>query len=139
MKPGELAVLHARCFTTPRPWLENEFADLLASGQVFLCTRAKGFLIGRIAGPEAELLTLAVDPDHRRLGIGRKLVDEFEETALGRGAGQAFLEVSSANVPAITLYKTMGYREVGYRKDYYALPSGQKISALVLTRDLGCG
>ncbi len=139
MNPVELAVLHARCFTTPRPWSENEFRDLLTSDQVFLCNRAHGFLIGRIAGPEAELLTLAVDPDHRRLGTGRRLVDEFEETALGRGAGQAFLEVSSINDPAISLYKTMGYREVGYRKDYYSQASGQKISALVLTRDLGRG
>ena len=31
MTPAEMAALHARSFTTPRPWSEAEIADLLAS------------------------------------------------------------------------------------------------------------
>lgn len=136
MTPEQLAELHAACFTTPRPWSAQEFQDMLATDGVFLLVRPGGFLIGRIAGPEAEALTLAVDPAYRRTGIARNLMQSFEDTAKAQGATDAFLEVSSDNSAAIALYHNLGFRDVGHRKDYYAAPTGTKISAHVMKRSL---
>ncbi|RYH09469.1 GNAT family N-acetyltransferase [Tropicimonas sp. IMCC6043] len=136
MTPGDLAALHAGCFETPRPWSEVEFAALLASPGCFLCTVPDGFALGRVLAGEAELLTLAVAPQARRSGQGRRLLGTFETAAREQGADRAFLEVSAANGPAIALYLSQGYSEAGRRKDYYRTPTGTRIDALVLTRPL---
>ena len=98
MTPGALAALHARAFTdAPRPWSAAEFAALLAAASTLLVARGEGFALGRVAGPEAELLTLAVDPGARRRGLGRALVGAFEATAAARGAEEVLLEVAVTN------------------------------------------
>jgi len=139
MTVTKLAAIHALCFTVPRPWSAAEFTDLLASDRCFLLTRPGAFLIGRLAGPEAEILTLAVTPSARRQGLARALVAEFATVAQSRAVEQLFLEVRADNAPAIALYQAAGYVQAGYRKDYYDQTNGQKSSALVLMRDLSTG
>lgn len=132
-----MARLHAACFETPRPWTETEFAGLLCLSGVFLCTDGEsGFALGRVLHDESELLTLAVAPEARRRGIGRRLLDGFEAQAAAAGASAAFLEVSAENRSAQQLYETQGYRHAGRRKGYYRAPSGERIDALILRRDL---
>lgn len=120
MIPEQLATLHARCFAVPRPWHAAEFSALLETAGCFLLIRPVGFLLGRAIAGEAELLTLAVDPDARRRGTGRSLTQEFALAAKERGAKQMFLEVASDNLPAQFLYKSQGWEELGQRPDYYA-------------------
>jgi ribosomal-protein-alanine N-acetyltransferase len=134
MTPKRCAEIHAACFTTPRPWSEAEFVDLLNSAPVFLCSRPEGFALGRIAGPEAELLTIAVTPEARGQGIGAGLLIEFETYAAKQGASDFFLEVAADNIAARALYAKAGYQQCGLRKDYYETPRGPRISALVLRR-----
>ncbi|NNK77715.1 MAG: GNAT family N-acetyltransferase [Litoreibacter sp.] len=136
MTPAQLARLHARAFTFPRPWSEQEFAELLEQPGVFLLTGAQGFLLGRVIADEAELLTLAVDPDHRRQGIGQALVAKFLIESATRGAVTAFLEVAADNAPALMLYQTAGFEQAGCRNAYYIGPVGRKLDARVLRRDL---
>lgn len=136
MTPTELAALHATCFTHPRPWSAQEFSDLLESDAVFLCTTQHGFLLGRIAGQEVELLTLAVDPSQRRKGLAQTLMQQFETHAKAHNVSDAFLEVSESNTAAIALYQRHGFTEAGKRKDYYASPTGKRITALVMTKPL---
>lgn len=136
MTPAELASLHARCFTTPRPWGAAEFAELLSSRFCFLLTEPEGFLLGRVIAGEAELLTLAVAPEERRLGTGRKLVARFAEAATQRDADTAFLEVSAENTAARALYAQAGWTESGRRKGYYRTPEGCHIDAVIMTRAL---
>ena len=133
---GMLAALHARCFTTPRPWRAAEFEALLAQESVFLVGDATGFALGQSAGAEAELLTLAVPPDARRQGRGRALMAAFHAEAAARGASTALLEVSAENAAARALYAAEGYAEIGRRKGYYRAPRGPAADALVLTRPL---
>lgn len=132
MTAGELAVLHARSFVSPRPWTEAEFAGLLESSGCVLHTTAGGFLLGRTVAGEAELLTLAVDPAARRTGQGRDLVGRFLVTCAAQGAEAAFLEVASDNPAALALYLTTGWIQAGRRRDYYA----PGVDALVLRHAL---
>lgn len=120
MTPHQLGALHARCFTTPRPWSAAEFSALMATTGSFLLTRDNSFLLGRAIAGEAELLTLAVAPEARRQGQGRALTLEFAATARGMGARDLFLEVAADNHPAQALYAALGWRETGRRRGYYA-------------------
>lgn len=137
MGPADLAAIHALCFDgAPRPWSEAEFADLLASANVVLVTRDAGFALARLAGPEAELLTIAVAPPARRRGIGRRLLDGIEAACAARGAGEIFLEVAETNRAARRLYEAAGYSRVGFRRDYYAEGGRRRVSAFVLRKTL---
>jgi ribosomal-protein-alanine N-acetyltransferase len=51
-------------------------------------------------------------------------------------ASHLLLEVDETNVPALTLYRRLGFREVGKRKNYYAGGTGPAKGALVMRRDL---
>ncbi|WP_425091355.1 GNAT family N-acetyltransferase [Tropicimonas sp. S265A] len=139
MTPADLAALHRACFITPRPWTEPEFADLLANTGAFLETSKTGFALGRVAGPEVELLTLAVAPTARRMGTGRALMTAFEHTALKKGAQEAFLEVAADNAPALELYRRAGYQQAGERSGYYQHSDGERVSALILRKRLAHG
>ena len=136
MTPDAMAALHAACFTTPRPWSAQEFEAVLADALCFTLFESQGFLVGRAVAGEAELLTLAVDPTARRVGLGAALVKRFLAEAKTRGAASAFLEVSAQNQAAISLYAQAGFAEVGLRRAYYAQPHGAPIDALVLSRPL---
>lgn len=133
MTPEDLARLHQRCFdNTPRPWSTDEFSGLLASAGVFLLTRTHGFLLGRSIAGEAELLTLAVDPGHRRMGTGAALTTEFAVAARDLGAKTGFLEVAADNIGARALYRRLGWIEAGTRRGYY----GAGLDALTLRLEL---
>lgn len=127
-----MAALHAACFTTPRPWTAQEFADLLTSPTVFALTEHGGFLLGRVVAGEAELLTLAVSPHARRKGTGRRLVQRFLAHAASAKAESAFLEVAATNHPAQALYLASGFAQAGKRRGYYPAPDGTSDDALIL-------
>lgn len=137
MTPEALAALHARAFTdAPRPWTAAEFAAFLAEPSTVFVSRPEGFALGRVAGPEAELLTLAVEPAARRRGIGAALVAAFEAESAARGASEALLEVATTNAPARALYARLGYAQAGRRAGYYRRAGAPPIDALVLVRRL---
>lgn len=133
MTPDDLARLHARCFdAAPSPWSAAAFAGLLAQPGCHLSAAPGGFALGRSIAGEAELLTLAVAPESRRKGLGRRLMAAFEAEARARGAEAAFLEVAVGNAPARALYAALGWRAAGVRRGYFG-PGGD---AIALRRDL---
>ncbi|MDC0739025.1 GNAT family N-acetyltransferase [Cognatishimia sp. SS12] len=136
MTPEHLAGLHQRAFTNARPWSAAEFAALLSSPHCFLEGDSKGFALGRVIAGEAELLTLAVDPNFQRSGRGHALLQAYHKTAQERSGTTAFLEVAADNRPAISLYLSNGYTETGRRKSYYTRQTGPAVDALILSRDL---
>ena len=136
MTPAAMAALHARCFTTPRPWTAAEFAALLAEPPVFATLAETGFALGRVVADEAELLTIAVAPEARRQGEGRALLDGFLRTARARGAETAFLEVAADNAAALALYSRSGFAEAGRRRGYYHSPGNPPVDALVMVKSL---
>lgn len=137
MTPAEMAALHAHCFTTPRPWSAAEFAALVADPLCFPLATPQGLLIGRAVAGEAELLTLAVAPEARRRGEGRRLLADFLDEAAARTAETAFLEVAADNTAAIALYTAGGFAVTGRRPRYYRRPDGTPLDALVMARAIG--
>jgi [ribosomal protein S18]-alanine N-acetyltransferase len=81
-----------------------------------------GFLIGRPAGDEFEILNLAVGEKFRRRGIATKLIQTVTETARAAGVAQIFLEVRASNLPGIALYTHLAFHVCGRRKNYYRDP-----------------
>ena len=82
--------------------------------------RVLGYVIGWVAGGEAEVVEIAVAPEARRRAIGRRLLGAWIGAAVARGAEVAHLEVRANATPARALYRAAGFHEVGVRAGYYA-------------------
>jgi [ribosomal protein S18]-alanine N-acetyltransferase len=132
MTPDALARLHATAFEQDRPWDPDEFAALLTHPGTLLLGDERAFILGRVIIDEAEVLTLATHPDHRRQGLATTLLARFEQEAAAMGAARAFLEVAEDNVPARALYVGRGYVEAGRRPAYYLRSGSAPVAALVL-------
>lgn len=136
MTPETLAALHKSAMTAvPAPWSAQDFADLLASPNVFLVSEDAGFALGRAVLDEAELLTLAVGPMSQRSGIGMRLLAGFESAAQKNGATRAFLEVAATNTAAKSLYVKAGWSKDGLRKGYYRA-NDRTIDAILMSKVL---
>ena len=114
-----LAKLHANCFE--EAWSESAIATLMESPGVgtLLAMSAEGpvgLLIYRAVADEAEILTVGVDPNLRRRGAGKALLDGLMALKIPN----LCLEVASSNDDAIKLYTDVGFKQVGLRKAYYA-------------------
>lgn len=134
-----LARLHAASFR--RGWSDGEFERLLLERNT-LAHRAlvgrslAGFILSRLAGGEAEILSVAVTQARRGRGLARMLLDLHLRRLAGLGARAVFLEVDEDNAPARRLYQRAGFREVGRRPGYYPQGAGHPANALILRRDL---
>ena len=93
----------------------------------------QGFAVVWLVHDELHVLNVAVAPEARRRGLARAILDRVEVGGREQGARVAMLEVRRGNVPAIALYRSRGYREVGIRPRYYA-EDGE--DALVMDKDL---
>lgn len=125
-----LADIHKSCFA--QAWSQDALRDLLKTAGTLAFHAAGGFVMARIAGDEAEILTIAVVPEARRKGIARALLNEAARHADEHGARAMFLEVAETNMAATALYRRTGFREVGRRTSYY----GPGEDALVLRAEL---
>ncbi len=117
-----LAALHGQCFD--EAWDEPAMIALLAMPGALALLAADaaapaGFLLGRIAGGEGEILAIGVLPDKRRSGVAAALVGQFIAAAQD-AANSLFLEVAADNVAARALYNRLGFVDVGLRRQYYA-------------------
>lgn len=126
----ELAEIETEAF--PRsPWLPSDFLRyqcLVAEEE----GKIQGFLVSRQIAPqtsglsaEREIINLAVRGSYRRRGIGASLLRQEMKKP-----GTFFLEVRASNLAAKALYKKLGFRELGYRLNYYENP---KETAIVMT------
>ena len=111
--------------------LPNTFAVLYdyRGNPLPVASRASGFIFSRHVAGEEELLLIAVRPELRGRGIGRKMIVHFAEQAGRRGAERIFLEMRSNN-EAGSLYARCGFVPIGQRPDYYRTLSGETIDAI---------
>lgn len=109
----------------PHPWLHQHFIDELSSPYAFPLAafdpagRLLGYICPMLLLDEGHILDVAVDPEIRGAGVGRLLVEKVLEECRGNGASFVSLEVRESNLPAIALYRKIGFAEVGKRKRYY--------------------
>jgi [ribosomal protein S18]-alanine N-acetyltransferase len=138
-----LETLHREDFA--RPWSHLEFASLLDQEPVFGFAAREvgkrgalpsGFVLARQAAGEAEILTIAVARPARRAGLGWALMDAVLRELYAERADALFLEVDETNLPALALYRRLGFREVGRRPAYYQHAGTKPTAALVMRRDL---
>ena len=68
---------------------------------------------------ELQITVLAVDPEQRRRGLGRAVLQKLLVDASNAGVRQAILDVAEDNLAANSLYSSFGFQTIGRRARYY--------------------
>ncbi|MBR4095713.1 MAG: ribosomal protein S18-alanine N-acetyltransferase [Oscillospiraceae bacterium] len=121
----------------PQPWSEAAFADALTQeNAVTLVAETDGEIAGFITGvflfDNADIYSVATSEQHRKKGIGGKLLQAFFDT-LPNEVETVGLEVRESNLAAISLYEKHGFERVGLRKNFYEQP---RENAVLYTKQL---
>jgi ribosomal-protein-alanine N-acetyltransferase len=116
--------IEQRSFAGLDPWAERSFrTELVNPNAIWLVAVSEGKVVGYGGGwivlDAIHVLNLAVDPDHRRQGIARRLMEALLAGARVRGCRAATLEVRKGNASAIRLYEGMGFVSKGVRPGHY--------------------
>lgn len=132
---AQVAALEKLCF--PDPWSERSVASELDNPlSLWLVAtegeRVLGYVGSQSVLDEADMMNVAVHPDARRRGLARSLVEALIEQLKDREVRMLTLEVRASNEPAKALYETMGFTQVGRRKNYYLAP---REDALILRKE----
>jgi len=123
------------------PWSEGIFKDCFRTMSYtnWVCEAPDdliaGYCIISIAVGEAHIMNVSVSPRFQRKGVGRKMLEHLIEYARPR-AETILLEVRPSNQAAINLYRKLGFRQIGIRKDYYPARFGGREDAIMLQLDL---
>ncbi|HEX3114189.1 MAG TPA: ribosomal protein S18-alanine N-acetyltransferase [Bradyrhizobium sp.] len=136
---ARLAQLHGASFH--RGWGEAEFEAMLSERNTLvhrlrMGRKTIGFAVSRLAGDEAEILSIAIAASHRGHGLSGNLLLTHLGHLAGRGVRTVFLEVEENNQPARRLYQRAGFAVAGRRERYYRQPGGEQLNALLMRRDL---
>ena len=127
-----VAELERQNFSEPWPDIavRGELTNKLA---LWLVALEDGEVVGYVGSQtvlqEADMMNIAVADSHRRRGIAKMLVEELIRQL---DAYQLALEVRASSAPAISLYESLDFRQVGLRKNYYRKP---KEDALILRKE----
>lgn len=123
----------------PFPWTVGIFRDCLRAGYPAWLLHSGDAVLGygvlSIAADEAHVLNLCVAPEVQQRGYGRRLLRALMGAAQANGARRMFLEVRPSNPPAIALYHSEGFNEIGRRPRYYPAVDGRE-DALVMAIEL---
>jgi len=90
------------------------FAEQLARGQVVLGLEDAGRLVACVVitddGRKGWINRLAVDPEHRRRGLGARLIAEAENALRARGFRIFCALIENENTASLTLFQREKYR-----------------------------
>ena len=121
----------------PTPWSRTMFAGEIAKPAsrcygAFDGDELRAYLIVACYVDAWHVMNVAVDPDARRQGVARALLEQlFEETRDDAARGYT-LEVRVSNAGAIALYERLGFESRGVRRGYY---TDNREDALIMWRD----
>lgn len=134
--------LERRCFS--HPWSSRHFRDALRNAPRSRVLVLRGpfdemdgsrgiqaYSVVQAVADEMHVHNLAVEPEQRRRGLGRVLMELALDWGRARGARRAFLEVRPTNAAALALYSSLGFRTISLRRRYYQHPTED---ALVLEK-----
>lgn len=123
----------------PFCWSRAIFHDCLRGGYACRVVESSDGLVGyavlSYGAGEAHVLNIAVDASRQGRGIGRALLEHLLELAKRYHAEAVFLEVRPSNHPALHLYDSLGFNQVGHRRNYYPAKQGRE-DALIFARQL---
>ncbi len=123
----------------PFPWTRGNFRDSLNAGYSCWVYEQDGCLIGygimMVVVGEAHLLNIAVSRDWQGKGMGRRMLQHLIRMAREHGAEYMYLEVRPSNLVARRLYESVGFNEIGWRKNYYPADDGRE-DAVIMGLDL---
>ena len=91
-----------------------------------------GFLLSWQIPPEVHILTVAVEPESRGMGIGKALMEALFSEASKNNCYKFTLEVRASNHVAIEFYKKFKFIPKGRRKCYY---QDTKEDAIIMWRE----
>lgn len=102
-------------------WIED---SVNSKNKVFLIAKTQNEVVGnlkfacypRLENQHRGEFGMSIHPDHRRKGLGRRLIEELETWAQGNGILKIELKVWSNNAIALNLYNKLGYQVEGVRK-----------------------
>lgn len=119
----QVLVLEQR--SQPHPWTEVLFRRELENPHAAIdlalaAERPVGYVVSWLVAGELEIQNVVTDPDWRRRGVAKALLERLVADAVTRGAERALLEVRSSNVGAIALYAGFGFVVDGQRRGYYS-------------------
>ncbi|MFP5507132.1 MAG: ribosomal protein S18-alanine N-acetyltransferase [Gammaproteobacteria bacterium] len=124
----------------PYPWTPGILRDCLRVGYCCWLYEAGGAIhaygVMSVAAGEAHILNLCVRAESQGQGLGAKMLGQLIALARRHGADTLLLEVRPSNLPALRLYRGLGFNEVGTRKNYYPAEDGRE-DALILALALG--
>ncbi|OGW36379.1 MAG: ribosomal-protein-alanine N-acetyltransferase [Nitrospirae bacterium RBG_13_39_12] len=121
----EIMEIERMIFSTP--WSKsaflNELQKLHSITKVALSgDNIIGYICANYIIDEGHILNLAVHPGFRRQGIATKLVKEILENLKEINCRYLFLEVRASNHDARKFYENLGFKAVGFRRNYYISP-----------------
>jgi ribosomal-protein-alanine N-acetyltransferase len=125
VKPEDLKnvyLIERLSFERPYP---SSYLETLAylSPETFLVVSLNGHIVGYSAsvlrGSEGHIISIAVHPNYRGIGIGERLLRENVKQLKDLGAKRVILEVKVDNIQALNLYRKLGFKIVKTLKNYY--------------------
>lgn len=121
----QVSTMEAACFSMP--WSKKSFEENLnRSDAVYVVARDGDKVLGYCGAyvilNEADINQVAVEPLHRKKGVGGKMLAVLLEKLRKAGADAVTLEVRKSNEAAIALYESMGFVTEGIRKNFYEKP-----------------
>lgn len=143
LRPMQLAdlaaIMEIEISAYPFPWSLGNFRDCLSTGHrcrvLEIDGEIQGYSLVSTGAGEAHILNLCVHPSLRGKGYGRLLLQEQLDALAETDVDVVLLEVRPSNSNAIALYDSMGFNELGRRKDYYPAARGRE-DALIMARQL---
>jgi len=94
-------------------------SEFLVSGHSEKGVEIRAYMVVMPAFDEAELLTIGVAENQQRKGLGRMMLREVFALSQEMNIRRIFLEVRVSNLAAIALYQSLGFKQIGIRRDYY--------------------
>ena len=130
----KLADFHATSFTSSESqYSEKSMLFFLETSFYHIFYTGISLAIIQIVSTEADLITLAVDPKHRKNSIGSEVLRHVIKYLKTLNIKVLFLEVSDSNYGAIRLYEKIGFKRLGIRKDYYSQGNQKPVSGIKMS------
>ncbi len=131
------SIVHLDATSNPHPWGESLIIDALQTRKSWVVKSNEnedggilGWLTASQVFDQSELEQILVNVSARRQGLAKKLMTAWLDDSEKIGVTEYLLEVRESNLSAINLYESLGFEQVGLRKNYYQTEQGHEAACL---------